>query len=78
MGRAKVNESEPCCHGSTIGGISICRVCGNAGRSIKAVTLSSLVKKSRLESVKSLDGFYFCETPGCEVVYFNNEQGVYG
>lgn len=74
----RASESEHCCcEVSTSGGGSVCRECGNEGKAVKPVTLKSLVKKPRLESVKALDGFYFCETPDCEVVYFNNEQDIY-
>ncbi|MBI4303071.1 MAG: copper chaperone Copz family protein, partial [Chloroflexi bacterium] len=78
MSIVKTNESEHCgCDDSTSGGGSVCRECGNEGKLAKALTLKSLVKKPRLETIKSLDGFYFCETPACKVVYFNNEQDVY-
>ncbi len=78
MSIAKTNESERCCCEETVsGGSSVCRECGNEGKAVKEITLKSLVKKPRLESIKILDGFYFCDTAGCEVVYFNNEQDVY-
>lgn len=78
MSIAKKKESEHCCCAESIGREgSICRECGNEGKSIKTITLKSLVKKPRLESIKNPDGFYFCETPDCEAVYFNNEQGIY-
>lgn len=72
------NESEDCCCDvSTNGGSSICRECSKEGKPVAEITLKSLVKKPRLESIKGLDGFYFCETPSCEVIYFNNEQDIY-
>ena len=78
MVMGKMNESENCCRDvSTSKGGSVCRECGNEGKAVKAITLKSLAKKPRLESIKILDGFYFCETPGCEVVYFSNEQDAY-
>lgn len=66
-----------CCDVSTSGTFSTCKECGKEGKPVKEITLKSLVKKPRLQSIKVLDGFYFCETPDCEVVYFNNEQGSY-
>ena len=74
----KINESEHrFCNGSISAGSSICRKCSNEGKPVKEITIKSFVKKPRLESIKILDGFYFCETPGCEVVYFSNEQDIY-
>lgn len=78
MVEEKMNESEDCCcEVPTSGGGSVCKECGNEGKPVKTVTLKSLVKEPRLQSIKNLDGFYFCETLGCEVVYFNNEQDIY-
>lgn len=78
MSIAKKKESEHCCCAESISRvISVCRECGNEGKPIKVITLKSLVKKPGLESVKNPDDFYFCETPDCEVVYFDNEQGIY-
>ncbi len=59
------------------GKTSICKECGNKGVPVKEITLKSLVKEPVLETIESLDGFYFCEAPSCEAVYFNNEQHVY-
>lgn len=56
---------------------SICRECGEEGKSVKEVTLKSLVKKSKIETIKELQKFFFCESPSCEVVYFNNDENVY-
>ncbi len=56
---------------------SICKECGNKGIPVDEITLKSLVKEPALEAIGNPDGFYFCETPTCKVVYFNNEQQVY-
>lgn len=55
----------------------ICRECKNKGNSVKETTLRSLIKGPKLEGIKNSAGFYFCETPACRVVYFNNEQNLY-
>ncbi len=59
------------------GNTSICKECGNKGKPVSEITLKSLVKEPVLEAIESLDGFFYCETPTCGVVYFNNEQQVY-
>ena len=58
-------------------GASICPECGNTGKQVLEITLRSMVKEPAFEAIGYPDGFYFCETPTCEVVYFNNEQQVY-
>ncbi|NJD51635.1 MAG: hypothetical protein FIB07_02085 [Candidatus Methanoperedens sp.] len=55
-------------------GTSICPECGNTGKPVMEITLRSMVKEPVFASIENPDGFYFCETPTCEVVYFNNEQ----
>jgi len=56
---------------------SICKECGSTGKQVLEITLRSMVKEPALEAIENPDGFYFCETPTCGVVYFNNEQQVY-
>ena len=74
----KINQSEhTCCNIPVSGDTSICKECGNKGKSVKQITLKSLVKEPKHKVIKSFDGFYFCETPNCQVVYFNNEEQVY-
>lgn len=58
-------------------GAPICRECGNTGKPVMDITLRSIVKEPVLETIDSLDGFNYCGTPTCEVVYFNNERQVY-
>lgn len=73
-----MNQSEhSCCDDSVDKVSSVCKECGNIGKSIKEITIRSLVKESKLEDIKNPDGFYFCETPTCQCVYFNNIQQVY-
>ena len=56
---------------------SICKECGNTGKQVLEITLRSMVKEPVFVAIENPDGFYFCETSACEVVYFNNEQQVY-
>ncbi len=55
----------------------ICKECGNSGKQVLEITLRSMVKEPALVHIENPDAFYFCETPTCGVVYFNNEQQVY-
>lgn len=56
---------------------AICKECGSSGKRVLEITLRSLVKEPVLIAIENPDRFYFCETPTCGVVYFNNEQQVY-
>lgn len=78
MFKEKINQSEhPCCSIPASGDTSICKECSTKGKSVKEITLKSVVKESKYEDIKIFNGFYFCETPNCKVVYFDNEQQVY-
>ncbi|SNQ60293.1 putative iron-sulfur cluster-binding metallochaperone [Candidatus Methanoperedens nitratireducens] len=66
-----------CCDIKVSEDTAICKECGGKGKSVGEITLKSLVKEPVLEAIESLNGFYYCETPTCGVVYFNNEQQVY-
>jgi len=77
MSNKELSQSEDsCCDVPERRDISICKECGNKGKSVKEITLKSLVRSQKLEAIKNLDGFLFCETPTCKVVYFNNETQV--
>lgn len=66
-----------CCNVKKNKETSICKECSQKGIYVKNITLKSLVKESRIQTIKDLHGFYFCETPTCKVVYFNNDQNIY-
>ncbi len=67
-----------CCEiDDTIDSTSICKECSSTGKQVLEITLRSMVKEPALEVIENPDGFYFCETPTCGVVYFNNERKVY-
>ncbi len=48
----------------------VCPRCGQAGRSVSATTLKSLLRPETRLRLRSLAGFQFCATPKCEVAYF--------
>ncbi len=47
------------------------------GKTCQRDNAKNIVKETKLKGMNSLDGFYFCETPTCKVVYFNNDQNIY-
>jgi len=78
MTNDEMNKGEHSCCEVPAGEVAPdCKECGNKGKSVKETTLRSLVKERNLGEIKSFDGFYFCETPSCKVVYFNNKQQIY-
>ncbi|MFN7170709.1 MAG: hypothetical protein ACK4NT_05695, partial [Candidatus Omnitrophota bacterium] len=61
----KNKKAKSCCDVPVSEETSICKECGNKGKSVKDITLKSLVKEAKLEVIKRFEGFYFCETPTC-------------
>jgi len=55
----------------------VCRVCKNPGTPVTAITIESLVRDERKSLLPSPDGFSFCRTSDCPVVYFNNDTDEY-
>ncbi|VVB90145.1 Copper chaperone CopZ [uncultured archaeon] len=70
-------DDNACCDSKVSEDTAICKECGSKWKPVNRITLKSLVKEPTLEAIGNPDGFYFCETPDCGVVYFNNEQQVY-
>lgn len=66
-----------CCDIKVSEDTTICKECSGKGKPVSEITIESLVKEPVLEAIESLNGFYYCETPTCKVVYFDNEQQVY-
>ena len=54
----------------TISTKDLCPVCGGKGKAVKPVTVGSLLTEDALVRVSNPDGFRFCLTPSCEVVYY--------
>lgn len=61
--------------GTNIDRKMLCPSCGTKGRTVKPVTIESLVTRTaRARAVRS-DGFRFCAEPSCGVAYFHPETG---
>lgn len=52
-----------------------CKVCGRVGTKVLRVTMGVHTKEKNWPLIGP--GFRFCWTPDCDVVYYNNEKGVY-
>src|SRR3989338_5786811 len=52
-----------------------CPSCGKRGRSVKPVTIASLVTEAARAAAGHGDGFRFCAEPSCDVAYFHPETG---
>ncbi len=52
-----------------------CRECGQIGTKVLRVTMGVHVKEEHWPMLGQ--GFRFCWTPDCDVVYYNNASGVY-
>lgn len=50
-----------------------CPVNGEKGKRVPLITLKSLLKPSALEQLAPNTDYFFCRTPDCQVVYYNNE-----
>lgn len=52
----------------------LCPSCGNKARTVKPITIDSLVAESARSRVGRSDGFRFCAEPSCDVAYFHPES----
>ena len=50
-----------------------CPSCGANGKRVRPATVESLLKAEALARSSRTDGFRFCSTPSCDVVYFHPE-----
>ena len=51
-----------------------CSLCKNKAKEVSPVTIRSLVKKEYQKELSSIEEFYYCKTPDCEVVYFKANE----
>lgn len=54
-----------------------CPHCRSQAKGVLEKTLNSLLKDEVKESLKSLEGFFYCKTPSCDVIYFKNDILLY-
>ncbi len=56
-------------------GARACSRCGANGRSVKPITLRSLVRPGALLDLGEAGGFHYCATPTCQVAYYRPSTG---
>lgn len=52
-----------------------CPSCGSKGRSVKPVTIETLVLDEARRRIERTDGFRFCGQTACDIAYFHPETG---
>lgn len=65
-----------CCRGSaenSIGDKSLCPVCGNTSKSVLSRTVS-LHLQHPWHHLLANEGYHFCDTASCKVIYFSSQQ----
>ena len=50
-----------------------CPKCGQKAKGVLAKTLNALLTPEAKEKLECLEGFHYCKTPSCEVVYFRGD-----
>lgn len=56
---------------------SVCSSCKNKAKSVKLITLKSMLIPSALETLNAEENHYFCATKDCDVVYFDTKNKKY-
>lgn len=51
-----------------------CPNCKSEAKDVSNTTLEQFIKKEYKNEISSLDGFHFCKTSNCEVVYFKKNE----
>ncbi len=49
----------------------VCPSCNNKGKSVRPTTIKHLIKSDVIKALPTLEEFFFCETPSCDVIYFH-------
>lgn len=59
------------------GVVGECPSCQSKAKSVKLITLKSMLKPSSLETLNAKENHYFCSSEGCIVVYFDAFNKAY-
>lgn len=73
------NNSAPSCDGDSCctpkpKGKANCPMCSTPSKGVLGKTLDHLLRDETKEKLTCLDGFYFCKTPSCDVIYFREDE----
>ncbi|BAF71650.1 putative iron-sulfur cluster-binding metallochaperone [Sulfurovum sp. NBC37-1] len=66
-------ESHSCCTPQPKGKAA-CPSCGEKAKGVLGKTLEHLLANEAKAGLSCLDGFYYCKTPTCKVIYFRGEE----
>ena len=87
MMKFSINENVNCCSTITANPHSCCTPqpevekecphCHNKAKGVLKKTLNALLKDETKASLKFLEGFFYCKTPSCDVIYFRNDTLLY-
>ena len=66
-------KNEGCCTPKPKGKVA-CPECKELAKGVLAKTVAALVKESVKDKLSCLEGFHYCKTPSCHVVYFRDEE----
>ena len=70
--KTRCTPGHDCCHPDNME-TSACPRCGETAKIVPAVTLETLLKPEAKAALETLEGFHFCKTPTCGVVYFHGD-----
>jgi len=48
----------------------VCPICKDKAKEVSPITIKSLVKNEYIKELLSIEDFFYCQTPNCEVIYF--------
>lgn len=65
-------DSHDCCSPKSKGK-SLCPRCHKSAKGVLAKTLAHLLKEETRRGLETLEGFHYCKSPDCEVVYFRDQ-----
>jgi hypothetical protein len=66
------SEQHNCCSPQPKGKLA-CPLCQTLSKGVLGKTVEYLLKDKAKENLECFDGFHFCKTPSCVVIYFRDE-----
>ena len=66
-------KKDNCCTPQPKGKVE-CPTCKQKAKGVLAKTLKHLLIDETKSNLECFDGFYYCKTPSCEVIYFRNSE----
>ena len=52
----------------------VCPICKDKAKEVSPITIKSLVKNEYIKELLSIEDFFYCKTPNCEVIYFKPNE----